>query len=40
MDKETREDYEQEIIFIISRISPDPPSIHKERNSYTVEIKI
>ena len=40
MDKETREDYEQEIIFIISRISPDPPSIYKERISYTVEIKI
>ena len=39
MDKETREDYEQEIIFIVKRTSPDPPSPYMERNSYIVEIK-
>ena len=39
MDKNTREDYEQEIIFIVIRTSADPPSPHRERNSYTVEIK-
>lgn len=39
MSKETRENYEQEIIFIVERISPDPPSQYRERNSYAVEIK-
>ena len=39
MDKETREVYEQEIIFLVKRTSPDPPSPYKERNSYIVEIR-
>ena len=38
--KETREDYEQEIIFIIKEISPDLPSYYKERNTHSVGIKI